>query len=490
MASTNLARGIPQITGDVPAFLDFAPDRDPVIPGVITDMDNLYPTVAGYRTYPGPVKLSSNTLPSTALGAFAGFIGSTAFLVVGVSGQLYLLLNGVLTSQALSISTTTGRWRFDLYGDTLIAVDGVNYPLAYSGSNFNPLGGSPPRSSIVQASDYSVFLIETDSSIWHSSLSATIWTNSIQTQTISASLDSTPGIITAAHRLRGGMALYKRKSLVYSTFQGPPLYWQFNTVSEEIGAPSQEAVANIGDVHLFPGPNDFYMFDGYSFNAIPNNLRQWFFATLDQNNDQNIASRWDQLRNLVFWYFPSVNASPVGSLDTWICYNLKTGKWSKGSSPGGYIEIPIFATVKTGQLTYGSLASTFLTYGDLTGLYGDINARTVDISGIFQNDHALYIFNGMPGESYITTHDLADRDNFYECMRVRPYFVIAPSSARLQAYNQIDPGTEPTLGASANLYKGRFNFRNNSRLQRFKITAEDEMEIVGFKALIEFSGEQ
>ena len=114
MASSALARGVPEILGRV-KFVDFMPDADPLTPGALLDVANLYPTTKGYRAYPSLAIRSVDALPGPSLGASAGVLGSAVFLVAGTSNQLFLLNQSALTwtNQGLGLSTITGRWRFD-----------------------------------------------------------------------------------------------------------------------------------------------------------------------------------------------------------------------------------------------------------------------------------------------------------------------------------------------------------------------------------------
>jgi hypothetical protein len=472
---------------------DFAPDRDPLTPGILLDVEDLYPTVKGYRSYPSLTQYATNELPGEIVGAWSGAQGQTVATVAATFNQLYVLDALTWVSSALTINGTDTRWRFDLYGNDLIAVNGVDPAYVYTGTGaFTLLGGTPPIASLVQATDYSVFLIEPHSNTWHSTLSDILWTDSIATQTCSGNLDSTTGNITAAHALRSGIALFKRHGLHYSTFAGPPFYWDFNKVSHEVGAPCQEAVANLGDVLRWPGPDDFYSFDSYSLQPIPNNLKEWFFANLDQLNDFKIAARWDQARSLVFWHFPSNAANPPGSLDKWICLNTRTGKWSKGSAA---IDVPIFRPIQTGHLDYDIFSRTYVTYGGIpVGLrYGDLRSRTVDVSGAFPSaSHGLSLFNGAPNAASFTTGDFGDRHNILECMRIRPQYTIYPTEgATLTPLNQSNPGHTPVPGTSRELSTdGWFNLRNTSRLMRFEHTGDSEYEIVGLEAELDRAGDR
>jgi hypothetical protein len=489
----NLGKGnIPQIQGTV-GFIDFAPDADSITPGVLLDCDNVFPTAKGYRSYPSLLKASTNSLPSGAcLGAFAGFQGTSPITVAGTATRLYQSQQATWVDTGLipHAISAPNRWRFDIYGNDLIAVNGVDPPyLKPLLTGWQNLGGNPPVASIVQATEFALFLVESNSNILHASLADNIWTDNIATQTISAPIQGTQGVITAAHQLRRGITIYKRKAFHYGNYQGPPLYWEFPPISNEIGAPSQEAVANVGDMHLWPGIDDFYSFDGQSFQRIPNNLKEWFFSTLNQNRDYDICARWDQKRSCVFWHFPSQTA-PAGLLDLWICLNLRTKKWSKGSE---LIEFPIFATVQLNPLTYGSFTTQYTSYGAIpTGLrYGDLRDRNTDTNAVFKSDHATYTYDGSPGLASVTTHDFGDRHNLFTLFQMTPQFGFQPvQGASLDVLAQRLPGTTPQNVLNTSLTpNGWFDCLNTARLQRLKVSMISEGEIIGVAADIEYGGE-
>ena len=53
-------------------------------------------------------------------------------------------------------------------------------------------------------------------------------------------------------------------------------------------------------------------------------------VTLTRSSSASVAGRYDINRTLVFWHYPSVNANPRGTLDSYVSLNLRTGKWGFG----------------------------------------------------------------------------------------------------------------------------------------------------------------
>jgi hypothetical protein len=488
--SETLQNGTPRVQSKI-RFIDFMPDVDTIIPGALLDMSNLVPSAKGYRTYPRLAKYSINNLPNPVLGTYTGLFGDVLTVLAGTVDKLYWLNAFTLTdSGLLPGAPVTGRWRFDFYAGEVVIVNGIDPPYTYNGTTFANLAGSPPVASIVQATDYSLFLFPPNSADWISTLNSTLWTPSIATETVTGTIRRVGGNITAAHRLRGGIAIYKRTSLTFGRFTGPPFYWDFgNGVSDLVGAPGQESVANVGDAHYFPGPDDFYSFDGYSLQRIPNQLKEWFFATLDQHASHLIAARWDQKRSLIFWHFPSINSG--GVLDCWICYDVRNKKWSADTNATD-IDMPVFSVIPTVETTYDALTTRYPTYGAMNFMYGDLHGGITEISGAFRaSDHALCLYNGQPMSSSFTMHDFGDRENLYQVISLKPHYEIYPvEGATIQPLNQRLPGTALTPGNARPLASdGHFNVFNTALLQRYKHIGFSEYEITGIDAQIEYAGE-
>lgn len=489
-----MAANKPKHIPDEAKFIDFAPDLDHATPGILTDCANVYPTQRGYRSYPA-LEPYTAALPAAALGAFSSYIGSTDVIFAGTITQLYILTGLTWTTQALPLTTMSAaddRWRSDAYGNVIIAVNGIDPPQSYAGSGtFAALAGSPPVASIVAASDFSLFLIEKNSNKWWSSLSATLWTPSIATQTVTDNLDETAGNIVGAHRLRAGMALYKNSSFSYALFEGPPFYWKFVTISREVGAPSHEAVANLGDIHYWPGNADFYSFDGYTLSVLPNQLKEWFYSTLDGQYAHKICARWDRERSLVFWHFPTRSASPAGSLNAWVCFSPKYGKWSCHVD-SDILDVPLFSAVRTGALTYAAIGALYPLYSSFSGMiYGDLRSRSIDHSaGVRAVDHKLALFNGDPGEASVTTHDWGDYANVWNMTRLKPSFHLLPAlGAQVWPITQaVTGGARVTLPPTTITPDGNFDLRVSARMQRDKIVFNSDAEIIGVKAEIGYAG--
>jgi hypothetical protein len=466
---------------------DFEPDSDPTKKGIILDANWVWRSPAGWRGLEVPTP-SSPVLPNgPALGGFMANFGTAGVLVfIANANQIYQwTMLGPLALVSPTYNNLNNSWVFDTYGNDIIAVNGTDPPQVFTqGSSiaFAPLAGNPPVSSIVAATDYGVFLITGNA--WLFSANDTLWTPGIENEVVGDVITATPGSITAAKGLRGGIAMYKQTAVHYGLFTGPPNFWQINNYSEVVGTPSAHSVIPYRDVHYFVGPDDFYTFDGWSVQPIPNNLRTWFFHTnLDRLYAANIRGAANPSRNQLVWFYPSINANPRGSLDSAISLSTVTGLWAPSSVKA---DLPLEG------------------YEPLDGpspLVGQMGLAYVD------SNHILQLLLEPTGEapipgrpiSYITSGDLGDKVNLYKITRVCPGFLNMPSTMPMSGLSTLQVWSQYVLGQAAGLQQGPksvfsvsgfFDLVTANRLQRLQITLLPRMTITDMDVEMAFAGRQ
>ena len=448
-------------------FSDFSPDLDSITPGAVQDVSGMYPTQSGfYRTMPGLQEVGQG-LPSTVYGGYAGLLIDQPVSVAATNNQLWIWQNGYYQSSGLALQLTANRRRFATYGNLIIVVDGVNQPYYYSSGfgslAFQPLPGWPGnfgtvQPSIVETTDYATILVQANSQVLWSSLNPTgPYIPSVPAQVYQYNLGQIVGDITAVHRLRSLLVVYRQNAFQCATFVGVDIGWDFGspgTISEDIGAAGNECVINTGDYHYIWGPDDFWQFDGYNLNRIPNNLKQFIFRDLDQEFFSSVAGRYDINRTLVFWHYPSVNANPRGTLDSYVSLNLRTGKWGFGRLE---IDLP------------------------LGGVMNDpVSTQTTPDTGVFLPDHNLYLYDELApftGPAYIVSNDFGDRHMVYSTRRLRPGFALfpvvpntVPTPVKITPYVQMtNTGVPPTPAFTVPIAPSGFgDLKVTGRLTRFR----------------------
>ena len=436
-------------------LLDFSPDADPRTPGLFLDMDGFIGTTKGLKTLPAAVAIGDPLL-GFSRGTYAAELSSGFVIVVaGTSDHLYRR-DGMHWTQfdgGQTFHGGTNRWSFTTFGMYIIAVNGVDPPqISRSNQPFQSIASlvaadqAPPISHIVETTDYSIFLIPTDQSkfAWYASSSPLVgWKPDVATLTAAAPLTATPGRVTSAHRLRGGIVIFKNRGLYFGQFQGPPFVYAFISISDTVGAPSQDSVVSDGDVLYLRGPDNFYRFDGSSLTPIPNNLKEWFQANADPEQLSHMLGRYDPVERIVYWHFASLERRFVGQLDLWLAFSTRSQKWTKGSGvldENGRRDFVIDVllpgtTLRTPGLTYARFDAQFGTYPSPTNdtmhdfVYGDPSfdgTTTGAAAAVVGSDNVLRTFTGLSPGGMLRTGEISDPPYVLLLSQVRPVFSAWP----------------------------------------------------------------
>lgn len=502
---------------------DFSPDADPRTPGVLTDCDGLYGTAKGLRTLPS-FESTGATLPGPSLGAYtAVLVSGDRIVIAGTVDHLYRLVAGAWVEFDSGQTYRAERWRFATFANDILAVNGVDPPqVSREGAPFVALAllsdvpplGPPPAptvAALVEVVDEGVFFVPPNSNQWAFSQSDTIWTPDIATETVNtfrpgAGLTGTPGPITAMHRIRGGIVMYKAESMYMGVFTGPPFFWNFTSISENVGVAGNECVINAGDLHLFISQDDFYQFDGSSLQRIPNQVKEWFFGRsgfdhsgqVDINHMDLIEGRWERTKSLAVWHYPTIQADPAGSLDNALIYNARVGKWTKGpprDSQGNVITVQTIVSPNfevTVDVTYEQFGEMFATYNDIPNIQYDsplFGRNVTEVGGLIDSTGTLVVGTGPPTGGSLTTGEIGDGTAFLQLNRVRPIFAVWPvdNQAKLQSYKRRingypipdpNPFPQPGFGPTTWLDKhGNFNLIITARAHTLQIDLFADAEI-------------
>jgi hypothetical protein len=261
----------------------------------------------------------------------------------------------------------------------------------------------------------------------------------MQTLCAYGQLIDTPGPITAGTSLGPYAVVFKSNSIYFGQQTGYPIGWDFQAVSKNIGAPCQEAVVNAGSTLYFIGPDDFYAYQG---NGLPvpigQNVRRWFFNTLNPTYKDVMSSFYDQDQRVIYWAFVS-NNSPTGEIDTCITYNWTTGTWGMmDTSMQGFMQI------LNGEISYNEVGTLWNTYNNLPDIsYNSsywINFRVTP--GYFDNTNTLQALAGASTGATITTNAFGDDTSYTTMQQFKMRFYEEPVSG-----TAIWQG-RPTLGST------------------------------------------
>jgi hypothetical protein len=279
----------------------FTPDR----PLTTADVSNVIATADGYR--PAKAFSAVTTALSGILGG-ASFIGSdgTSALLGGTATNLYRYASGAWTSLIGSLSAAS--WRFDQFGDNVIAVNGAA-PIGFNitAGTAAALGGSPPSADLVATVRQQVFLAGNPSArntVYISGYNdSTGWTAGVN-QSLAVPFPSGGQIMG----LCGGETgiILQQRSVKRATYTGDVTVYQFDEISKDVGCMAKGSVSQAGLLVFFLSDQGFKVCDRNEVIPIGNERidRTFFGAYSRVDIVNNIRCAVDPLSTTVTWMMP------------------------------------------------------------------------------------------------------------------------------------------------------------------------------------------
>lgn len=268
-------------------------------------------------------------------------------------------------------TASTGRWEFSLFGNTVIAVNGVDAPQSYvlgTSSNFAALAGSPPVAEITATvKDFAVLgAISTQYNRvkWSAINDSTDWTIAAATQSDQQDIP-VGGKITAITGTETGGVIFQERGIWQMTYVGPPVIFQLDMVSENFGTQAPGSVASNGQVIFFLGPKGFMMLAGGQLTPIGvDKVDRWFFTNFDFNNRHRVTATIDYVNNLYVVGWPDMGDS--GTPGNILFYHWPSGRWARAEVAH--------------DLIYSGTVGAATTVEELDALYpGGIDTMTISI---------------------------------------------------------------------------------------------------------------
>jgi len=324
-------------------FAEWLPDQPAFENAGSTEAKNVIPAVRGYRSLKD-LGAVSGAATSDILGMAAGKAddGGVA-MYAGDSTKLYefTAATSALTDRSKSgnySNSSTDRWRFVQFGETLIATNYADPPQATtvdSGSAFADLGGSPPKAKFVAVVRDQVMFANTNDGVdgvkpyrlwWSGINSATSWTSGTALSDYQDVVDlgDCTGLVGGEYAI----ALFER-GIVRGQFVGAPLIFQFDKIATSRGCNVPGSVASIGNTVFFLSDDGFYMLAGSELLPIgAEKVNTYFYDRVNLSAANNIVAAVDPLNQTVVWAYPSVNSGGSKN-DELLIYNYNLNRWSR-----------------------------------------------------------------------------------------------------------------------------------------------------------------
>lgn len=458
-------------------FAEYAPDRATLESSTTGYVNNVIPLSGSY----GPIKdlsLLGNALDARCQGA-ASFRGEDGTIVTfaGTATKLYLWdgsnWDDVTRSMDPYATPSEGRWTFTLFGNVVIANNGIDEPQAWtigSSSLFADLAGSPPiaRYCATIRDDFVVLAYlssNTSGILWSSQYDPTAWTIGVN-QSDEQDFQN-KGRITG---VVGGqyMVVFQERGITLGTYVGPDLIFQFDEISSQTGCVIPGSIANIEQSIIFASNDGFYRLDGgQALRPIGDErVARTFWDTVNQDYLDRCWSVIDQRTKLYYISYPSVDSS-TGVPDRVLIYSLKVDRWAPGSFP---VEVffQMFADISADLDTSLSTEDDNLDYPGLPSFDSEIffGSPIPKLAAFDTVAFQLGFFEGDNLAAEIETVEAELAQGRRAMVKVvRPMVDGGTLSVRLGTRNRPNDAVTYTSFASQN-NSGECRFRNSAKQHR------------------------
>lgn len=383
-------------------FGEWLPDQ-PGIAGALQSAYNVYPQQIGYGPIPSLTDYS-NSASENLTRVFSGKIASSSTMFAGGATKLfkYNSTNRNLDDVSKVGGYTGGNWSFTQFGDVVLAANNSQKIQSFtlnSGTAFADVAAAAPVCKyltvvrdFVVAANISSYPNRVQ---WSDINDETDWTSGPTSQSDFQDIPD-GGDIQGITGGEFGLVLLE-KSVVRMTYIGSPLYFQFDTISREIGCYEPGSVTQYGNMTFFLSDDGFYMCDGQRVTPIgAEKVDRWFWDDLSPSYTK-FSAAIDPIKKVVIWCYQNANAGY-----SLLVYNWQLNRWSYGATAASYIS-----SAATSAVTLEGL-DLFSASIDALGVSLDarqwLGGRLV-FAGI--RDAKVVTFEGQPMSAFIETGDLS-----------------------------------------------------------------------------------
>jgi len=470
----------------------FAPDADPVTPGILTDCENLIPTLkgmAGLGSAQTPTGVPA--LAAACKGAvIATKLDGTRRTFAGTATDIYELSGGSWTSRIGSLTGGTDtQYSFAQFGDATLAANDADAIMRSTSTTFSAIVGAPVAKIIFSVGAF-VMALNTDTSVdqWHccAAYDDTDWAESVTTQSASGRLVSAPGELTAGGRMGEFAVAYMNPAIYLGSYVGAPDIWDWRQIiGGSAGCVGQKAWADLDGTHFVVGDDNFWLFNGQAAVPIGDNvLKEWFQEECNPSYKYKVECNYDKARNLVWVFYPSVGSS---TLNKALVYHVQSKKWGRVTQN---IETSLeYVTASTTIDGLDSYSSTIegLPAVPLDSPFWQASSR---LFAFVNTSHQIQHFTGASASSSLTTGDVGDDHAFVLLKRVKARFTTSPTTATFQHYYKEESGDSYTAGSLSTMDGNKFDVLWAARWHKGMMNFTGDMEITGMDAKFEKASDE
>jgi hypothetical protein len=323
-------------------FKDWLPDQ-PSILDAVSEANNVTPLAVGYGPFKSAVDYSQNASENLT-NVYAAKVNADVSIFAGGNTKLFKLDTSDLSLADVSKSggyTGTYRWQFTQFGNYVLAANGSEkiqyYDLNSSSLFANLAAAAPIAKHIAIVRDFVV----------GANIGAGTYPSRVQWSDINDPTDWTPGGASQSDYqeipdggditgITGGEfgLIFLEKAIVRMSYIGSPLFFQFDTISRNVGCVEAGSIAQYAGISYFLSDDGFYACNGQTLEGIgAEKVDRYFFSNANIGDIDSISAAVDPERNLVTWNYTTVSGDRA-----LLIYNFETKKWCEANTTVDYLS--------------------------------------------------------------------------------------------------------------------------------------------------------
>jgi len=323
-------------------FKDWLPDQ-PSILDAVSEANNVIPLAIGYGPFKTAVDYSANASENLT-NVFAAKVDNDVSIFAGGLTKLYKLDSSDLSLDDVSkVGGYTGvnRWQFIQFGNYALASNGsekIQYYDVTSSTVFADLAAAAPVAKYITVVRDFVVGANIGAGTYPSRVNwsdindPTDWTAGAASQSDFQELPD-GGDITSITGGEFGI-VFLEKAIVRMSYIGSPLFFQFDTISRNVGCIEGGSVAQYGGITYFLSDDGFYSCDGQNIIGIGSEkVDRYFFNNANIGDIDSISAAVDPERNLIIWNYTNISGSR-----SLLIYNFETKKWCEADTDVNFLS--------------------------------------------------------------------------------------------------------------------------------------------------------
>ena len=323
-------------------FKDWLPDQ-PSILDTVSEANNVTPLAIGYGPFKSAVNYSGSATEALN-NCFAAKVNADVSVFAGGATKLFKVSSTDLTMEDVSKAsgyTGINRWQFAQFGNYALASNGsekIQYYDVNSSTDFADLAAAAPIAKyITVVRDFVVGANIGNGTYpsrvnWSDINDPTDWTAGGASQSDFQELPD-GGDITGITGGEFGI-VFLEKAIVRMSYIGSPLFFQFDTISRNVGCVEGSSIAQYGGITYFLSDDGFYSCNGQQIIGIGSEkVDRYFYSNANIGDLDSISAAVDPERNLIIWNYTTTSGNRA-----LIIYNFETQKWSEADTDVDYLS--------------------------------------------------------------------------------------------------------------------------------------------------------